>query len=101
MADLPDLEDRVAALEATVAQLVQPEPVFMDRVRVEPVHASSILTLSLTHEPTGVTVVARDRAEGVFKLRKALADRARREYDLQEKQRRTGRRESAEASGAA
>ena len=92
---MPDLEDRVAALEAIVAGLVGPEPEFMSRVRVEPVHASSVLTVSLTHEPTAVTVVARDRAEGVYKLRKALAARARREYDLQEQQRRAGRKAAA------
>jgi hypothetical protein len=91
---MPDLEERVAALEAIVAGLTA-EPDFMARTRVDPVHASSVLTVCLTHEPTNVSVVARDRAEGVFKLRKALADRARREYDLQEAERRRERKATA------
>ena len=86
--------------ELTVAQA--PEPDFMARVTTEPLggpeHLRGALTIRLTHEPTGVTVAARDRTEGVHKLRKALADRARRQYDLQEAERRQQRKE---AGGAA
>jgi hypothetical protein len=91
----PDLEARVAALEAIVAQFATPEPDIMAQVRTEALHGTSILTVRLTHEPTGVTVAALDRAEGVLKLRKALAGRARREYDLQEAERRRQRNASA------
>ena len=88
---MTSLEDRVAALEAAVAELRQPEPDFMAQTRAEALDGP-ILTVRLTHEPTGVEVVARDRTEGVFKLRKALAARARREYDLQEAERRRQRK---------
>jgi hypothetical protein len=91
MPPVTSLEERVAALEAAVATLMQPEPDFMAQTRTEEFYGP-ILTVRLTHEPTGVTVVARDRAEGVYKLRKALAARARREYDLQEAERRRQRK---------
>ena len=94
-----DLEERVAALEAAVDALGAPEPRFMDQVKVEDIDGE-YLKVRLTHEPTGVTVLARDRAEGVFKLRKALTARARREYDLQEQQRRAERRAQREAREA-
>jgi protein subunit release factor A len=97
---VPDLEERVAALEAAVAALPGPEPDFMQHVREEPL-GGDVLTVRLTHEPTGVTVAARDRAEGVFRLQKALAGKARREYDLQEAEREQQRKAAAEASGAA
>ena len=90
---MPSLEERVAALETAVAGLAQPEPEFMDRTRVETLRGAEVLNVQLTHEPTGVTVAARDRAEGVHKLRQALAARARREYDLQEAERRRLSRE--------
>ena len=103
MSETRDLEERVAALEAAMAVLMGPEPDFMDRVRIDVLDSTPdgtvILTVRLTHEPTGVMVVARDRAEGVFKLRKALTARARREYDLQEQQRRAGRKAAREAGG--
>ena len=87
--------------ELTVAQA--PEPDFMARVTTEPLggpeHLRGALTIRLTHEPTGVTVAARDRTEGVHKLRKALADRTRRQYDLQEAERRR-QRKAEEAPGA-
>jgi len=77
---MPDLEERVAALEAAMAAL---EPDFMTRTTVEPLEGHGALTVLLTYEPAGVTVAARDRAEGICRLRRALADRARRDYDLQ------------------
>ena len=80
---MPDLEERVAALEAIVATLTTPEPDFMTRTRVETLRGTEVLNVRLTHQPTGIEVVARDRAEGVYKLRKALAGAARRQYDLQ------------------
>jgi hypothetical protein len=119
---VPDLEARVAALEATVVMLtrkllqsgdisindarsahglppfpgpwagtagyVQPEPDFMTRTTAEPLHGTEHLKIRLTHTPTGIMVVARDRAEAVHKLRKALAGHAARQYDLQEAERR-------------
>ena len=88
MTDTPGLEDRVAALEAAVAALTAPEPEFMAHTRAEPLDGHGILTVRLTHEPTGITVAARDRAEGVVRLRRALAERARRQHDLQEQERR-------------
>jgi hypothetical protein len=117
---MPDLEGRVAALEATVAMLTRKlvasgditlndaraahglppfrepwadgEPTFMQHVKAEPLDGHGPLTIRLTHEPAGITIAARDRAEGICKLRKALADRARRDYDLQETQRRRERK---------
>jgi len=89
---MPDLEDRVAALEAAVAHLAALEPDFMDRTRAETLHGTDILKVRLTHEPTGITVVARDRPEAIVKLRHALTGAARRQYDLQETQRRQQRK---------
>jgi hypothetical protein len=97
---MPDLEERVAALEAAMAAL---EPDFMTRTTVEPLNGTGLtgdaghLTIRLTHQPTGIEVVARDRADGIVKLRKALTGRARREFDLQETERRRQRKD-AEAS---
>lgn len=88
---MPDLEERVAALEDAVAALTAPEPDFMTRTLVEPLENPGVLTVCLTHEPTGVMVIARDRAEGLVKLGKALQGRARREHDLQEAERRRQR----------
>jgi hypothetical protein len=68
------------------------EPQFMQHTRVEPIDGHGVLTIRLTHEPTNISVVARDRPEGISKLRRALADRARRDYDLQETQRRRERK---------
>ena len=106
---MPDLEQRVAALEAIVAALVQPEPDFMTRTTTEPLDGAGLtgaggnLTIRLVHQPTGIEIVARDRAEGIAKLRKALAGRARRDYDLQEaerrRQRKTAQREAERAGG--
>jgi hypothetical protein len=100
-----DLEDRVAALEAIVAQFAAPEPEFMDRVQAETLHGTEHLKIRLTHTPTGIMVVARDRAEAVYKLRKALAGHARRQYDLQEHERRqqaeAAREAAQETPGAA
>lgn len=129
---MPDLEERVAALEAAMAMLTrallkrgditindarathglppfpepwadaaQSEPDFMTRTKTEPLENPGVLTVRLTHEPTGITVHARDRAEGVHKLGKALAGRARREFDLQEAERRRQRKEAEETPGAA
>jgi predicted HD phosphohydrolase len=84
---MPDLEQRVAALEAIVAQFAEPEPAFMDRVQAETLHDAGHLKVRLTHEPTGIMVVARDRQEAVYKLRKALAGHARRQFDLQHAER--------------
>jgi hypothetical protein len=101
---VPDLEDRVAALEAIVAGLTA-EPDFMTRTTTEPLNGTGLteagghLTIRLTHQPTGIEVVARDRAEGIVKLRKALAGRARREFDLQEAERRA-QRKAAQAQEA-
>ena len=89
---MTSLEERVAALEAAVAQLTAPEPEFMDRVREEPLHGTDVLKVRLIHEPSGITVVARDRPEAVIKLRHALTGAARRQYDLQETQRRQQRK---------
>jgi hypothetical protein len=97
---MPDLEERVAALEAIVAQLTQPEPDFMRAVREDPIDGN-VLTVRLTHEPTGVTVLARDRAEGIYKLRKAITGHWRRLSDLQERERRRLRKEAREASAPA
>jgi hypothetical protein len=96
---VPDLEERVAALEAIVAGLVQPEPEFMAQTRVETLRGMEVLSVRLLHEPTGITIAARDRDEGIVKLRKALADRARREFDLQEAERRRQRKAAREACG--
>ena len=98
---MPDLEERVAALEAAVARLTQPEPEFMDRTRAETLHGTEHLKVRLTHEPTGITVAARDRTEAIYKLRHALAGHARRQYDLQEYERRQqakAARETAETN---
>ena len=90
MTDAPGLEERVAALEAAVATLVEPD--FMAQTRVDTFRDTQVRSVRLTHEPTGVTVVAPDRAEGVFKLRKAIAGHARRQHDLQEAERRRQRK---------
>ena len=95
---MPDLEERVAALEAAVAQLTQPEPEFMDQTRAEDLHGTEHLKVRLTHEPTGITVAARDRQEAVYKLRHALAGAARRQYDLQEHERRRLRKTARETA---
>jgi hypothetical protein len=89
---MPDLEDRVAALEAIVAGLAQAEPEFMTQTRVETLRGMEILNVRLTHEPTGITIAARDRAEAIVKLRKALTGHARRQHDLQEAERRAQRK---------
>ena len=106
---MPDLEERVAALEAAVAALAAPEPDFMTRTTVEPLNGTGLtgdaghLTIRLVHQPTRIEVVARDRAEGIAKLRQALLARARRDYDLQEaerrRQRKTAQREAERAGG--
>ena len=88
------LEDRVAALEAAVAELRQPEPEFMCQVRVDTYRANKVESVRLTHLPTGVQVDAGSRAEAVVKLRKALAARDRRQHDLEQ-------RTAKEAPGAA
>ena len=75
------------------------EPEFMAHTRMEPIDGNLVLMVRLTHEPTGVTVAARDRTEGVHKLRKALADRFRRQYDLQEAERRRQRKPAEEVPG--
>ena len=100
---MPDLEERVAALEAIVAGLVQPEPEFMAQTRIETLRGMDILTVRLLHEPAGIEVVAADRAEAIIRLRKALAAAARRQYDLQETQRRAQRKaaRAEETPGAA
>jgi hypothetical protein len=85
---MPGLEERVAALEAAIAALTAAEPDFMARTRAEPLHDTEHLNIRLTHEPTGITVAARDRQEAIYKLRQALAGAARRQYDLQERERR-------------
>ena len=79
----PGLEERVAALEAAVAELRQPEPDFMAETRVEGTHPTP--AVRLTHLPTGVSVRAPDRTEAVVKLRKALAGRERRQQDLEQR----------------
>jgi hypothetical protein len=99
---VPDLEERVAALEAAIAAL---EPDFMTRTTAEPLNGAGLtgdaghLTIRLTHQPTGIEVVARDRADGIARLRRALTDRARREFDLQEAERRA-QRKAAQAQEA-
>ena len=110
---MPDLEERIAVLEAAVTMLTSrllqsgdisindaraahgfppfpdPEPDFMAHTTTEPLNSTGLtgnpghLTIRLTHQPTGIEVVARDRAEGIYKLRKALTGAARRQYDLQ------------------
>jgi len=80
---MPDLEERVAALEAAVATLTQPEPEFMERTRAETLRGTKVLNIRLTHEPTGITVVARNRQEAICKLRHALTCAARRQAGLQ------------------
>jgi hypothetical protein len=77
------------------------EPDFMSHVQAETLHGTSILTVRLTHLPTGVTVAARDRQEAIYKLRKALAGHARRHYDLQEAERRRQRKAAGGTPGAA
>jgi hypothetical protein len=80
--------------------IVAEEPHFMQNVKTEPLDGP-VLKVRLTHEPTGVMILARSRAEGMVKLGKALAGRARREHDLQEAERRQQRKAAEEASGAA
>jgi len=77
---------------------VAEEPAFMDRVTTETLHGTEHLKVRLTHEPTGITVVARDRPEAIVKLRHALAGAARRQYDLQEAARREERKAPQEAA---
>jgi len=83
------LEERVTALETAVAALTAPEPGFTADVKTEVLDTTTdgtvALMIRLTHQPTGVMVVARDRAEGIAKLRHALANRTRRQQDLQQK----------------
>ena len=76
---------------------VQSEPEFMQHVHAEPLRGHGALTIRLTHQPTGITIAARDHDEGIYKLRKALADAARRQYDLQEAERRTQRKTTPRA----
>ena len=80
---MTSLEDRVAALEAAVAELRQPEPDFMAQTRVEGTYPTP--AVRLTHLPTGVQVDAGSRAEAVVKMRKALAARDRRQQDLEQR----------------
>ena len=75
---------------------VTQEPDFMNRVREEPLHGTDVLKIRLTHQPSGITVVARDRPEAIVKLRHALTGAARRQADLQE----TARRQEREAEQA-
>jgi protein subunit release factor A len=83
---MPDLEERVAALEAAAALTAGPdEPGFMAHVTVETL-------VRLTHHPTRITVEARDRRDGVSRLGRALAARDRRERELEEVQHRAERR---------
>ncbi len=94
------LEERVAALETIIGRLTLAEEDFMTLVRVDTFRVGTrTRTVHLTHLPTGVTVAADSRAEGVVKLRKALAGHARRQCDLQEAERRRQRKTGA--SGAA
>ena len=84
------------------------EPDFMTRTTAEPLDGTGLtgtggdLTIRLVHQPTGIEVVARDRPEGIAKLRRALLARARREFDLQEAERRAQRKaaQAQEAPGA-
>jgi hypothetical protein len=76
---MPDLEERVAALEAIVARLAQSEPGFMSEVRMdESLIDGTTVWVRLTHLPTGVTVEAPTRAEAVAKLGRALERYAQR-----------------------
>ena len=101
---MPDLEERVAALEAAIARLTQPEPAFMEQTRTETLHGTEHLKVRLTHEPAGITIAARDRQEAIRKLQQALASHAARQTRLQEHQRRqqtTTTRETAERTASA
>jgi hypothetical protein len=90
---------RHTALEAAITILPGPEPDFMSQVKTEPLNGKH-LRIRLTHEPTGITVTARDRSEGTYKLRKAFTDHARRQYDLQEAERRQQRKTAKETRSA-
>jgi hypothetical protein len=67
---------------------VQDEPDFMARVHVEHLHGTEHLKVRLTHEPSGITVAARDRQEAIIKLRHALTGAASRQASLQAAERR-------------
>jgi hypothetical protein len=122
---MPDLEERVAALEAAVTMLTSKllqsgditindaraahglpvlEPDFMARTTVEPLDSAGLtgnaghLTIRLVHQPTGIEIVARDRPEAICKLRAALTDRARRDHDLAEAERRRQRKAAQDES---
>ena len=98
---MASLEERVEALEAIVAGLLQAEPDFMAYVRIDTFRDTEVRAVRFTHLPTGVQVLADSRGEAVHKLRKALADRARREHDLQEQERRRERKAAGGVPGAA
>ena len=69
---MTDLEERVAALEAIVAGLAQPEPAFMSEVREAAIIRNRAKAIRLDHLPTKVTVEAPTRDEAVTKLGRAL-----------------------------
>ena len=77
----PGLEERVAALEAIVAKLAQPEPAFMSHVRAETFRDTETRAVRLTHLPSGVTVEAPTRGEAITKLGRAIERRARRRQE--------------------
>ncbi len=74
---MPDLEERVAALEAIVAGLTA-EPAFMSEVRTDIFRNTNTEAVRLTHLPTGVTIEAPTRAEATTKLGRALERHAQR-----------------------
>ena len=79
MTDPAALEERVAALEATVGRLVQAEADFMSVVRVDTFRVGMrVESVRLTHLPTGVMVEAPTRPEAAAKLERALERRAER-----------------------
>ena len=76
----PTLEERVAALEATIGRLMLADEDFMSAVRTDIFHArKGTEAVRLTHLPSGVIVEADTRDEAVLRLKKAVAGHARRE----------------------
>ena len=73
---------------------VTEEPAFMNHVKTEHLDGTGLLKVRLTHQPSGITITASDRPEGIIKLRKALAAHAARQTTLQE----TVRRQQAKAA---